>query len=165
MGGGASKYGIAMKDHKLVVAERDELASAHKAKEKMLALLHKDHEQLSTSFRDQKAVHLDVVAQCAGLKIELNHERHKREAQDAALDAARARNDACEEELAVLRKRVGAMTHGNGERDIQERRKIIRELEELQGGVEKGPMRSMFELVKANLRREIAEIAARLPPD
>ena len=165
MGGGASKHGIAMKDHKLVVAERDELASAHKAKEKMLALLSKDHEQLGNSLREHKKTHLDVVAQCAGLKIELNHERHRREAQEAALVAARAENDAREEELAILRKRVGAMTHGNGERDIQERRKIIAELEALQGGVEKGLMRNMFELVIANLRREIAEIAARLPPD
>lgn len=58
------------------------------------------------------------------------------------------------------------MTHGNGERDIQEREKIIAELEELQGSVEKGPMQNMFALVIGNLRREMSEIAARLPsPD
>ena len=62
MGGGASKHGIAMKDHKLVLEERDELASAHKAKEKMLALLSKDHEQLGNSLREHKKTHLDVVA-------------------------------------------------------------------------------------------------------
>lgn len=185
MGGGTSKFKIGLEEHKLVLVERDELAAAKKAKEKMLALLHRDHEKVQDSFREHQKNHLDIVSQNVGLKLQLERARHKHE---EALNAARRKNDArvrcvprprpspprptrprffrCEEELAVLRKRVGAMTHGNGERDIQEREKIIAELEELQGSVEKGPMQNMFALVIGNLRREMSEIAARLPsPD
>lgn len=148
--GSSSKY-------KLVIKERDELASAHKAKEKMLALLEKKHSETIDKHTALNENHLSVVAQCAAYKLELNHERLK------AAEAERQLADA-HEQLALLQKRVGEMTHGDPARDVLEREKIIAEMEALRNSIDakNKPMRNVFDLVVGNLRREVDEIKARV---
>ena len=87
--------------------------------------------------------------------MELNHERTKVAKQEAQLQEA-------QDQLVVLQKRVGEMTHGNPEKDIQEREKIISEMEALKGNISNGPMVNVFALVIGNLRREITEIQTRV---
>ena len=148
--GSSSKY-------KLVIKERDELASAHKAKEKLLQLLEKKHGEVEAKHSDLRTTHLSIVAQCAAYKMELGHEREKHAEAERKLKHA-------QEELVVLQKRVGEMTHGDPERDVLEREKIIAEMETLLAGIDakNAPMRSVFQLVIGNLRREVDDIKARI---
>lgn len=129
MGGGASKY----------KGELETLRAAQKAKEKLLAELHKKHEHKTQE-------HLSTVAQNAALHLELNHERERR---------ARL-----EEEVGLLRRRCGAATHGAPESDVRERRTVIAELEALDAA---GPLKPVVAMVAAKLKKEIAEIERRVP--
>ena len=101
--------------------------------------------------------HLSTVATVAALRLELAHEREK------AAHASEARA-APAEELAVLRQRAGAVTHGDAEADVRQRKVVIAELDGLlrtAGG--KGELAGVISLVRDNLKREVREIRGRVP--
>ena len=71
---------------------------------------------------------------------------------------------ALREEVAVLRKRCGDCTHGDVEKDVAERERVIRELEAmLRGPQGKGAVRSVAALTIEKLRCEIEDIRSRVP--
>jgi hypothetical protein len=92
-----------------------------------------------------------------------NNRLRQRARETAELAAEKEELRALRDEVAILRHRCGDATHGDVQRDVDEREAVIRDLEALLKGPATGPTRGVAAMVCKKLKGELREIRERVP--